>query len=134
MIAHVTHITQTKTIPMHVSPIDIIALLLAPRALVDAWMHSGGLFAELRDWIDVWGSQADVTKPRRWRDWLREQVAFLLNCAFCLSYYAAFWILLLFYGVLFWLPPGYAALGRFVIYWLALAQVSTLLLRIRHDE
>jgi len=117
--------------------LDLLALLLAPRALVDAWTHPGGLFEDVLDWIDVWGapnSADDANAKRRWRDWLREKLAFGLGCAFCLSYHAAFWCLLLMYAVVLWLPPIWAAVGRFLLYWLALTQVSVLLLqRTRHE-
>ena len=124
---------------MQVEWLDLLALVLAPRALVDAWVHENGLFAEMRDWINVWGStpatdDVQETPRRRWRDWIREQLAFLANCAFCLSYHAAFWLLLLLYAILLWLPPTGAAVGRFFLYWLALTQLSILLLERTHHE
>jgi len=116
---------------MQIPPLDLIALILAPRALVDAWTHEGGLFSDIRDWIGVWGSGG---AERTWRNWAREKIAFGLNCAFCLSYHAAFWLLLLMYAIMLWLPPTWASVGRFVLYWLALTQASVLLLRwTRHD-
>jgi len=117
---------------MPIECLDLIALLLAPRALVDAWLHPG-LFEELRDWLTVWASPAiddeQETPRRRWQAWFGSLFAFGINCAFCLSYHAAFWLLLLMYAVLLWFPPALAGIGRFILYWLALTQVSTLLLR-----
>jgi len=125
---------------MPIPILDLIALILAPRALVDGFMH---IAEEWRDWLNVWADPPQIkddfpryqslaavaARARVYR--FRETIAFLFNCAFCLSYHASFWLLLLMYAIMLWLPAPVAMGGRFFIYWLALTQVSTLLLRLQ---
>ena len=125
---------------MPIPILDLIALLLAPRAFVDGFMH---ITEDWRDWLNVWAdppptpdlprhqSLAFVERRERGLYWFRGKIAFLFNCAFCLSYHASFWLLLLMYAIMLWLPAPVAMGCRFFIYWLALTQVSTLLLRVQ---
>lgn len=82
--------------------LDLLALALATSALVAAWLHKDGLFAEFLLKVDAWGSyvSGDLENgaPRRW-PWIKHKIAYGLQCKRCLSFHFTFWL-----TILFWMP------------------------------
>jgi hypothetical protein len=82
--------------------LDLFALALATSALVAAWLHKDGLFAECLLKIEAWGDYvpSDLVEgaPRLW-PWIKHKIAFGLLCKKCLSFHIAFWL-----AVIFWIP------------------------------
>jgi len=98
--------------------LDFVALFLAAGAVVNAWMKKDGLFAGWRDWLAIWGDQSG------WR-WF---FATLLNCRVCLTYHAAFWLMVVFYlPSHFWLSPPWAVVWFLPVYSLAATRLSLLI-------
>ena len=92
--------------------LDFVALVAATGAIVNAWLHPGGLFDDTRDWISVWA---------------HPKVAQLFNCRLCLSYHAAFWLLVLFFIPSLWLSPPWDVVWFLPVYALAATRFSLLI-------
>lgn len=113
--------------------LDFIAIIGAVGAVVNAWMHRGGLFEDWRDRLEVWASNpSDETGPAaKSLSWAyhgtRARIAQLFNCRFCLSYHVAFWLIVLFYLPSLWLAPPWSLLVKLPIYSLAATRFSLLL-------
>lgn len=107
-----------------ISILDVVVVALAAGALVNAWLHSGGLFEGFRDWLGVLA----VPRNKPWHDWFWERLHFLLTCRVCLTYHAAFWLLVLFCATShLWTAPLVALIVRTPIYALAAARISLML-------
>jgi hypothetical protein len=107
--------------------LDLLALALATNALVLAWLHEGGLFAECLLKIEAWGeylpTDFEAGVPR-WKPWLKHKIAFGLRCPFCLSYHVGFWLVLL-----CWVPGG---LWMIPVYALAVTRLSIWFFKVMH--
>jgi hypothetical protein len=121
---------------MPISIWDFIVIGMAAAAAVSAWMHEGGLFADIRDRIDVWGTPDDAADEsletwfRRLRRWVRVKIGELLNCAFCLTFHTAFWLLVGLYCAQQFLAPPWNDVAVLPIYALAIAKLAHLIQRI----
>jgi len=105
--------------------LDFVMLFLATGALVNAWMHKDGIFEGLRDAISAWGEPRHETPTLR--DKMRNSSARLLNCRVCLTYHAAFWLIVLFYVPShLWLSPPWATIWRLPVWALAATRLSLL--------
>jgi hypothetical protein len=107
--------------------LDLFALACAAHALTLAWMMKDGLFAELRDKIDVWGSYAPVDLANgvaTRRAWIKHKIAYGLQCPICFTFHTAFWLGLIFLGPSFFCDGPVASLLKLPIYTLAAARIS----------
>jgi len=66
-----------------------------------------------------------IERPRR--DWFWAKLAWLVNCRVCLSYHAAFWLVVLFYVPSLWLSPPWDVVWYLPVYSLAATRVSLLI-------
>lgn len=101
--------------------LDFVMIFLASGALVNAWMHAGGLFEEWRDSISVWAEREDAYQRRR------QLLAQLLTCRVCLTYHASFWLLVLFFVPSLWLSPPWCVVWFIPVYALAATRLSLLI-------
>lgn len=101
--------------------LDFAVLALAANAVVRAWLHEGGLFEELRDWLTTWITP--VAAPS-WSAWLREKLVWLLQCPICLTYHAAFWLAALCFLPSLWLSPPWSIVVKLPLYSLAATQLA----------
>lgn len=128
--------------------LDWICLSLAGSALVSVWRH-GSLFASLRAVLelkgdyDFWGDTPTVVEPQDVSEdlpaeplppllatieaWTPPVVAALLSCSFCLSYWVAPLLGLLFWAPSLWLPEPLSSMWKFPIYALAATHAGNLL-------
>jgi len=116
--------------------LEFVAVCLAAGALVDAWLHEPGLFDEVREWISVWGQpRPDEVRETglTWRAWGRGKIAQLAGCHKCMTYHAAFWLLLLFWLPSHWLNPPWTQILFFPIWALAATRFSLLMADL-HDR
>jgi len=110
--------------------LEFIALLAASGALVDAWLHEPGVFDDAREWFRVWGQPRpeEITENGlTWRAWARGKIAQLSECRTCLTYHAAFWLLVLFWLPSFWLNPPWDWIVFLPVFSLAATRFSLLL-------
>ena len=113
-------------IEMHMWWLDFVVLALASGALVNAWLKEDGLFSELRLEIAIWGepTTAEQDKPTWW-SWVRNKTATLAGCEFCLTYHAAFWLMVLCYLPRFFIIWPWDHIIFLPVYILAAARLST---------
>ena len=107
--------------------LDLFALAFAAHALAVAWTMPGGLFAELLDKIDAWGSYAPVDLvdgvPTMW-PWIKNKIAYGLHCRTCVSFHFAFWLAVIFLAPSFFFVDAYALLWKLPIYVLASTRLA----------
>ena len=111
------------------SLLDLFALACATSALVLAWLQKDGLFAELLLKIDAWGScvPADFEAGvLRWKPWLKNKIAYGLQCRKCLSFHVAFWLAVIFIVPGFFCSDQVALLLKLPIYTLAATRIALL--------
>jgi hypothetical protein len=98
--------------------LDLIALGLATSAIVAGWRH-GSIFATARAKVEVLAGEHDRSGSRRllW--------AALLDCAFCLSYWAPLVPALLLAAAACW--PRWSPFWQLPVYALAATRLSWLL-------
>ena len=119
---------------------DLVLLALAADQLVRIWLHPGGLFDDLRDWLithfDPDEEPADQRAYDRdqvrggpvqytWGDWADEKIVFLLGCAFCLTVWASLAMLLLFL-LASHVPQPWTEIMRAPVYLFAVARLATM--------
>jgi hypothetical protein len=113
---------------MYLHLLDFVALALAAGAVVNAWLHEGGLFEQWRDALFVWGEYSPAEpRPATRRERAKELFAQLVNCRVCLTYHAAFWLFVLFLLPAFWLTPPWPLIAKAPIYVLAATRISLLI-------
>lgn len=108
------------------SVFDFVLLSFAAGALVRAWLHPGGVFADFRDWLDVWlAPDADTLGvPRlQWLLWITEKLSYGLGCGVCMTYHASFWLIVL-YGISYVVVAPWDWLLQVPMYVFAVARVS----------
>jgi hypothetical protein len=121
--------------------IDLVVMALAARAIVDAWMHPGGLFETVRERIHTWGefqpretenSSYSEYVPPTLSDRLRYRVAQLFLCRVCLTYHVSAIVL-----VMLWLShvlPAWLSILRMPVYAFAVAGLANILLPLTKDS
>jgi hypothetical protein len=103
---------------MNITLLDFLAVTLAAGAIIEVW-HKGSLFETARAYAQAW---QDVTPY----DTVRGKLLELVNCPFCKSYHAPFYLFLL-------LLAGTAVGGifeaavRVVVYSLAATRLGNIL-------
>jgi len=116
--------------------LEFLATVGATGAVVNAWLHKGGLFENWRDAIGVWGLQrpagqlpggeASYGYPTL-SDTVRANISRLCRCRVCLSYHVAFWLLVLFFIPSLWLSPPWDVVWFLPVYALAATRFSLLI-------
>lgn len=121
--------------------IDLVIMALAARAIVDAWLHPGGLFETVRERIHTWGDfQADETDGSSYSEYvaptvvdrLRYRISQLLNCRVCLTYHVSAIVF-----VMLWLShvsSTWLSIFRMPVYVFAVAGLANILLTLTKDS
>jgi hypothetical protein len=109
------------------SLLDLFALSCATSSLVLAWLQPNGLFAELLLKIDAWGSYTTADFEGgvpRWVPWIKNKIAYGLQCRICLSFHFAFWLAVFFIAPSFFCSPELALLVKLPLYSLAATRIA----------
>lgn len=94
------------------TPVDLLALALAARAVLDVWLDEDSVLAELR------------ARTQLWDRWFWKT---LFNCRFCLSYHVPALLVFGCYGWSLFLPDPWAVVVKLPLYSLAATGLVRLL-------
>ncbi len=110
--------------------VDLLALVLATGAPINAWLRVGGIFDNWREYVITWGADlrdhtmpAELVPALTYGDRIRLLIGQLAACRFCLHYHAALWLVVLYAGSIF-LEQPWSIVLRLPIYWLAAVRAS----------
>lgn len=109
--------------------IDLVALGFAAGVPINAWLHPGGLFEELVEWIRVWSEfvPTDEKQTPTREDRIKEKIGQLLTCPFCLSHHTPWILILLCYFPSLWMSYPWDVIFKLPVYSMAATQITLII-------